>query len=359
MMRTLRYIALAAASAAVLAGCMVGGRDADDTKWPGIVSIQTISGKDVFHECGGTLIAPDWVLTAAHCAEDMQVDANGRAAQYARSEDGSLSRQGAVAVAIGLRDLRTIPSGSVIPVSRVVIHPAYIPGSPERGNDIALLKLERPSHGAVMPLDLFGDVAARVNEPYAELLAAGYGLTAERAASERGVTGSGRHVAAGSLSLQEAYLPPVGPQACADRIRAGLEREGLADTFRGVTVNPATQICAGNGGADACQGDSGGPLVLRTAKGPVQVGVVSWGLGCARPENPGVYARVSAYFGWISNVTGLAPPAGAPAEAETVVDAAPEPEPAPGEASEIPEESGAADPETPLEPVPETAETPG
>jgi secreted trypsin-like serine protease len=344
MIRVLRYFALGAAAAAILAGCMVAGRDADVADWPGMVSIQTVSGRTVYHECGGTLVTPDWVLTAAHCAEDMQVDANGRAAQYARAADGRWTRQGAVAVAIGLGDLRTIPPGSVLPVSRVVIHPGYKAGAPERGNDLALLKLARPSTAPAMPLDMRGDAAGRLFEPYADLLAAGYGRKGEGAQGEGGTTRSGRQVAAGSLILQEGYVPPVEMQECAQRIRAGLEREGLGETFRGVTVDAATQLCAGDGGTDACQGDSGGPLVLRTANGPVQVGVVSWGLGCARPENPGVYARVSAYAGWISRETGLAPPSGASE--------------APGPA-EMPEVSGTDPGETPPESPAGADETPG
>ncbi len=335
-----RYFKFAAATAVLsltLVGCMVAGRDADVADWPGMVSIQTVSGRQVFHECGGTLIAPDWVLTAAHCAENMQVDASGRAAQYVRGEDGRWSRSGSVAVAVGLGDLRTIPSGSVFSVRRVVVHPGYRAGAPERGNDLALLQLSSRSAGAVMPLDGLAGAPVDLYEPYADVLAAGFGHKGEGAQGEGGVTRTGRQVAAGSLILQEGNVPPLQPPVCAQLIQDGLVAANLASAFAGVTVDEATQICAGIGGSDSCQGDSGGPLVLRRADGPVQVGVVSWGLGCARAENPGVYARVSAYAGWIDSVTGLA------------VAQAPEPEPVPEVPEDAVESAPAAEPEAPAE----------
>lgn len=308
MIRRLKTGLLLAAAGAVLAGCMVAGRDADVADWPGMVSIQTISGKTVFHECGGTLVAPGWVLTAAHCTEDMQVESSGRAARFARAEDGRLERLGTVAAVIGLGDLRDIPSGRAFPVAEVVVHPDYLPGAPERGNDLALLHLAGTPDLPLMPLDGLGASAPGLYDPYADVLAAGYGRKGEGAQGEDGVSRTGRQVAAGSLILQEGYVPAVAPEACAGLIEDALIREGLAEDYAGVTVDAANQLCAGTGGSDACQGDSGGPLVLRTPGGPVQVGIVSWGLGCARPENPGIYVRVSAYAAWISEITGLLPP---------------------------------------------------
>jgi secreted trypsin-like serine protease len=302
MIRILKIGILTAVGAVLLASCMVAGRDADTANWPGMVSIQTLVGRDVYHECGCTLVAPGWVLTAAHCAEDMRVEPSGRAAQFGRGEDGRLTRVGAVAVAIGLGDLRTIPAGSAFPVADVVLHPGYVPGAPERGHDLALLRLAGDSSAPTMPVDGPVTPARGLYDPYADVWAAGYGRKGEGAQGEGGVTRSGRQVEAGSLILQEGYIPPLQPEVCAQRIREGLSAAGLAQSYAGVTVDPATQLCAGTGGSDACQGDSGGPLVLRTAAGPVQVGVVSWGLGCGDPANPGVYMRVSAYSDWMEGV---------------------------------------------------------
>ena len=358
MIRLRNWMLAGAAGALLLSGCMVAGRDTDAAKWPGIVSIQTVSGRTVRHECGGTLIAPDWVLTAAHCAEDMQVEPSGRAAMFQREANGYETRLGLVAVAVGLTDLREIPAGSVQPVSDIVLHPDYVPGSPELGHDLALLRLAQPVAGPIMQLDL---AAAPVDvfQPYASVLAAGYGRKGEAADGEGGITRMGRRVEAGSMVLQEGYVPPVPPEECASLIASGLAREGLAELYADVTIDPVTQICAGKGGTDACQGDSGGPLVLRTVNGPIQVGVVSWGLGCGRAENPGVYVRVSAYRDWIAGVLdpSQAPPEPAPEMPEPAPDSAPA---APADEPALAPVAGSLpDPESGLDPSAETATPPG
>ncbi|WP_155839293.1 trypsin-like serine protease, partial [Hyphomonas chukchiensis] len=138
----------AAASAQIIAG-----RDASADDWPGMASLQTVLGHSLFHECGATMISPDWALTAAHCVEDARIETGGRAYQYARADDGTLVRFGVLSLAIGAADLRRRGAGTVFALSAVVVHPAYTPERPEAGNDIALLRLESPWEGPVARVD--------------------------------------------------------------------------------------------------------------------------------------------------------------------------------------------------------------
>ncbi|CUS57911.1 MULTISPECIES: serine protease [unclassified Hyphomonas] len=310
-------IGIGAGLLALATACVVGGQEADPADWPGMASLQALQGRSVFHECGATMISPEWAITAGHCVEGIRVESNGRAVQYFPDATGrTMERFGPVGLAIGRGSLMDVPSSALFPVSRIVVHPDYDSGNPERGHDLALLRIEGRWEGEVASLDGLTATAIDMTGSYADTLVAGYGKVGETARSEAGTSRTGRHVTAPSLILQEGYVPLVDAQTCQKQTAARISEYGLQDELTGVAVDPQTQICAGAGGVDSCQGDSGGPLMLRSYEhGPVQIGVVSWGLGCARPDSPGIYMRVSAYSGWISAVTGIAP-AGDAATAE-------------------------------------------
>ena len=287
--------------------CVVGGEDADPADWPGIASLQTLQGRAVYHECGATMISPQWALTAGHCVEGVQIESSGRAAQYGLDATGeNMERLGTLALAAGRGNLTEIPRTSLFPISKVVVHPDYVAGFPEKGNDIALLRIEGRWVGQVARLEGLTAAPVDLTQDYIDTLVAGYGKVGEMARGEEGFSRTGRHVSAPSLILQEGYVPLVDTDTCQKQIASLLDRYGLADEMSGARVDPVTQICAGAGGVDSCQGDSGGPLTYRAyTEAPVQIGVVSWGLGCARPDSPGIYMRVAAYSDWIGSVTGL------------------------------------------------------
>lgn len=307
---------VAAGILAMATACVVGGQEADPADWPGMASIQALQGRSVYHECGATMISSEWALTAGHCVEGVFIEENGRAAQYFPDGSGRrMERFGPLALAVGRADLTDIPRETLFAVADVIIHPDYRHGFPEMGHDLALLRIDGQWDGPVADLDgLLADPVDLAGE-YVDTLVAGYGKLGETAQGEDGMSRTGRHVTAPSLVLQEGHVPLVDGETCRRQIADLIEQYALGDTLAGVDVDPALQICAGTGGVDSCQGDSGGPLMLRRADGdPVQIGVVSWGLGCARPDSPGIYMRVAAYADWIGTVTGLNPAAGPDAE---------------------------------------------
>jgi len=179
------------------------------------------------------------VATAAHCATAM-----GKAA---------------IRVVAGRQDEQST-EGIVAKVSSVWVAPGF--SNPERGDDVAVLKLDRAVPYRQVDLPGGNDDALYAEGTEATVL--GWGRTAEGGAR--------------SEILRKATVPVVSDASCSASYSA---------------YDAKSMVCAGypEGGTDACQGDSGGPLVV----GDTLIGVVSWGEGCAQPGKPGVYARVSRY----------------------------------------------------------------
>ncbi|CAK1589578.1 unnamed protein product [Parnassius mnemosyne] len=221
---------------------IVGGEDIDITKAPFQVSLVR-KGR---HSCGGSIIANDLILTAAHCV-------TGTSPSDYTVRVGSSSSQ------IG---------GELYSVGDLKWHPNFT--YTEMDSDVALLWLSRPLQysESVAPIDML-----ELNEELLDgeiTMVSGWGNLRE---------GGGN-----PYTLQMVLVPIVNSDACG---------KAYSPAYT-VTSN---MICAGipEGGKDACQGDSGGPLVHNGRL----AGVVSWGLGCARPNFPGVYAKVSALRNWI------------------------------------------------------------
>ncbi|KAL6474955.1 hypothetical protein MHYP_G00159950 [Metynnis hypsauchen] len=242
---------------------IVGGFDASEGHWPWQVDIQKST-----HICGGTLIAADWVMSAAHCFPNPSDTSSYQI--YA----GRLTLNG------------WNPYESVHDISRVLIPFGYT--DPQFGQDIALVQLTKPV--------VWSDHIQPICVPDSDVqFAAGTACT---------ITGWGDIRDGVSLqgvgTLQQVEVPIIDQSDCQQMFQIQATED----------VNIRNDmLCAGfqQGGKDSCQGDSGGPLVCLSPNGSwVQAGIVSFGMGCAQPNRPGVYARVSAFSNFIrSNVNGI------------------------------------------------------
>lgn len=261
-------IALAASSSIVRAELdrpmIVGGEIAQPGQFPWQAFVSPNGAY-----CGGALIAPEWVVTAAHC--------------FFEGEDGQPKVRipdDRFQITLGAQNLtQQEPSQQKLGAAQGIVHESYDPNGDD--NDIALIRLSQPAtldeRVGLVPLIAAGE-AGNLDAPGVLGTVSGWGNTA----------------ADGEVSdeLRFVALPVVAQDVC-------------AQTYADLTAN---MLCAGGsaeGGQDSCQGDSGGPYVVPDGQGGVKLaGVVSFGQGCALPGVPGVYVRVSRYLDWISSKIG-------------------------------------------------------
>ncbi|KAJ8932959.1 hypothetical protein NQ314_014338 [Rhamnusium bicolor] len=221
-------------------------RDSDIANYPYQLSI-LYRGR---HSCGASLIGERWAVTAAHCT-------NGLSPKFLHVRAGS-STQGW--------------GGQLVRVKEIHQHKYY--SSSLIDYDISVLELASPiSHINAKAIPL-ASAETDIQEGSIGVIS-GWGTT-----HESGFT---------SRHLKAVKVPVVSQAKC----RAAYGDLAITDRM----------FCAGlsTGGRDACQGDSGGPFVIDG----MLVGVVSWGIGCARPEYPGVYSNVPALRDFIKSVSGI------------------------------------------------------
>ncbi len=215
------------------------------------------------HLCGATIIAPRLALTAGHCGDVLRY--------WGPDQPFKLL--------IGQNRLSET-TGRSIGITGVVVHPDFKGIYFGLENDVAILRLAEDAGVTPVALATPADTA---------LMAAG--------------------VSANVVGWGVQNLDGAVP----DRLREGVVKlvsDATCDDSYGRSFDPVSSICAGfaAGGVDTCAGDSGGPMVVPDgAGGYTEIGVTSWGFGCAQPNEYGVYARVAALQAWITSNPPIAP----------------------------------------------------
>ena len=232
---------------------IIGGKIADPNKWQWMAGIAT-QGKTDFEGqfCGASLIDKNWVLTAAHCVTDDEKEKNDLDVIINRARFDTTS-------------------GERIAVDKIIVHPLY--DNITLNNDIALIKLQQPS--SFKPITVISSDST-LDKPGTDALTLGWG----------------------NISTVNKIYPKVLYQVGLP-IKTDSRCSSVLPGFTG------NMLCAGAGLGvkDTCQGDSGGPLIVfnKATLSWHQVGITSWGNGCAKEGFSGVYTRLKNYNTFISD----------------------------------------------------------
>ncbi|XP_026750050.2 trypsin 3A1-like [Galleria mellonella] len=260
---------------------VIGGRITLPGEFPhmGAIGWRSVTDGWLFN-CGSTLISPKFVLTAGHCTK-------------ASPKDTRIADIVPKIIRFGVKNLNSnnvIDSPTDRNISRIIPHPQYKP--PKQYFDIALMEIDKEVifTKALQPACLW----TKNDDSYGSVATVtGWGVY------KNGNRNTSEELQAGDVNIIDSYN-------CDQFLRSSSNRHwvGIKDH----------QLCAGklDGGVDACQGDSGGPLQVKIplpepykkVEGTMHyvVGITSFGVGCALPNLPGVYTRVSSFIDWIENI---------------------------------------------------------
>ena len=237
---------------------IVGGTTAPAGAWPSQVGLLDRSEPSNFDAqfCGGTVVSSYWILTAAHCMfdEDQQVSPSD------------------IDVLVGTQSLST--GGTRIHVTEIRILPGW--NADTFDHDVAMVRLATPT--TAPPQVIAGQGSAI--PAGSDVVATGWGTEAEGAETF-------------PTELQQVTMKQQPDSVCAKAYGSEFLIKSMS--------------CASSPGKDTCQGDSGGPLVLKRNNVWVQVGITSWGDGCAEPGYPGISTRVPSFATWIRQQMALTP----------------------------------------------------
>jgi len=233
---------------------IVNGEDADDCEWKWQVGFQSSTSLRNTPWCGGSLVAEQWVLSAAHCASTPNF--------Y---------------VVAGQYDVRTVSGKEQVKQAvEVIRHPDY--NSNTQSHDFVMVKVDSPF--------TFSDCVGSVCLP----------SSAVAAGTSCWITGWGTLSSGGSQPkiMQEGQVSIISNSDCVNDY-----------SYTSSDIDSSMLCAQGKSGGkivDACQGDSGGPLVCASGSTYTLYGATSWGYGCAGAKYPGIWSKISTVTDWVNSV---------------------------------------------------------